>query len=374
MRRALKIAVLQVLFVVAGCGGGSGSPPTPAISDLQPQWHTGSTPQYVAVELPHGFVATATMRSGRITGGFGSSAAVYYRGHITRFGTYHGDGEAIATFATWYNEVVGYSLRKPEGYRALVFENGTIKDLGQLPDPPGTPIFDQHIYDVPRVIGDRGDIYGDSSYGAVLEGFQIVKFHHVGPPQMLVPEFLAHGYITDINRSSTFTGEWLTGNPSGPFATIGYGLNLRLIAGYRASAATGINDRGDVTGYTDPINEDTNFSNVWRAFVWNGASLRLLPSLPNATQMVPSGINNDGDIPGSTCITYRAQVQAACKAFIYDHGTAYVVNALIPNAVGASEPDIALPGISDSGAFVIKTGSGRYLFVRPALDVSDASS
>lgn len=377
MRAFLRIAALCSIPVLASScgGGGAGSIPPASTGRSVPdasrdaQFRTG-LPKYVAVPLPAGFVPSAIMSDGQIPGRSGQVAAIYRRGSIRTLGTLPGGAYSDAKFVNARGDAVGDSGGGPGASyeHAVLFSNGQVRDLGHLPDSPGQ----KHDFNVAEVIDARGDIYGYSTFGAVLGGFALVRFSRTQGPVMLsnVGTRPATGLIHNINSSGTYSVDEILSPPIGPWAAVGRRLSLTFLFGERASNADWVNNNGDIAGYIDPTDEPINQNlGVWTAFVRTRVATTLLPNLPESTSMQPAGINDRGDVVGTSgCI---GEIALLCNnafsdltTFIYTARNMYDMKNLLPTLF-TSAGSSALPGISEDGAFVAQTSTGYYM-VKPS--------
>ena len=371
MKRLFTAAVCcQFALVLASCGGGGGGasgvvPQTvPQAADARLATESASNVRYVAVPLPANFIPQAMMSNGAIPGSTGRFAAVFRRNHVDVLGTF-GDETAVAYYLNSRGAAVGYStVPNSASIRALLFSASTVRDLGRY---PGATDGMRNIVNEALVIGDQEQIYGFSDIPAELGGERLVQFNPDDDSAVAlnpVGGVRAAGFIHNINSDGRYTVDQNdAGFPFGPFAAIGYGRTLSLMIGNHASSAAWINDRGDIAGYIDPVNEVENDAQAWNAFVHENGRTVMLPSFPGALAMKPTGINQKDQIDGTsiTCAGFAC----TSTAFVYLRNTPYSIARLVPS-LGAAQT-VALPGISNQGAFVVQlqTATPRYFIVKP---------
>jgi probable HAF family extracellular repeat protein len=76
-------------------------------------------------------------------------------------------------------------------------------------------------------------------------------------------------------------------------------INLGGLPGSTGSFATGINDAGQVVGYTETQNGLFAF-----ATEWSGGSIISLGRLPGSTDSIANGINDVGQVVGYSYVSY----------------------------------------------------------------------
>lgn len=175
----------------------------------------------------------------------GSTHAVLWReGHMVDLGTLGGD----ASYATAINdagEVVGFSGTAPGTFElhAFSWRDGVMTDLGTLAGGNARA----------TDVNNRGQVVGTSS----------------------------------VDGMNTVPVRWQRGTPRSLSA--------------RDGQASAINDRGQVTGF---------FFAGGGAFLWSAGRIRDLGTLPGASFVQTLGINNRGDVVGYTDV----------DAFLWQHG------------------------------------------------------
>jgi probable HAF family extracellular repeat protein len=213
----------------------------------------------------HGHVAGASDRAD------GSTHAVLWRGgRMIDLGTLGGDN-SYATAVNDSDEVVGFSATTPGGFiqHGFSWRNGVMTDLGVINGGYA------HAYD----INNHGQIVGDSS----VDGMNSVpvRWRH-GTPSPLTTGF---GAASAINDRGQVTGYYFGGHGSFLWSG-GRVTNLGTLPGATFTQSYGINNHGQVVGYTD-----------FDAFVWQHGKMTALPRLAGGGTAAYD-INDRGQIVG----------------------------------------------------------------------------
>jgi len=116
--------------------------------------------------------------------------------------------------------------------------------------------------------------------------------------------------------------------------------DLGTLPGTTTSLCTGLNDRGQATGYSDS-----------HGFIYNGGQLKSLGNLPGHFYNMPRDINNSGHIAGESSDAQFGER----RAFLYANGVLHDLNDLIPRRSGWFL--VEANGINDRGEIV---GTGIY--------------
>lgn len=175
---------------------------------------------------------------------------------------------------------------------------------------------------------------------------------------MSLPAFAAPSYSVNylmpysgnaLNDAGQVAGYWLVGHDfHATFWSPDANLDLGTLGGPQ-SIATGINNRGALTGWSHIENEDFNLR---RAFVYENGSMRALPTLGGKSS---SGIaiNDRGQVAG-TATTYDGHEHA----FLYDSGHMRDLGAL--DGVSSTASDMnnlgQVVGVSGDHAFLYADG------------------
>jgi hypothetical protein len=358
-----RAACLLLLLLLANCAGAGTNltpqraPAVPGASSAGAMFETEAlaAPKYTAEQCP--LTPSAMMRDGQIPGADGNDAAVYDDGHLRNLGKYDG----LPSAASWVNasgDAVGTVFdASNDSFHAILFNSDGAHDLGELPPGPNGPNTDSGA----DVIDNGGEIYGFSSPAGLEGGPQLVRFSLSAPPVPLQPDststpLTSYGTITDINDSGHFSVLSDISPPIGPFAATGFGDELTFMFGEHASASTGINDTDVITGYYDPINEPEDNLSRWTPFIKDKTGVHVLPRLSGANSVQPAGINDDGDVVGSSA-TYNSEGNrvGTPTVFLYTGGHVYDVEKLLSLSFGTTFT--VLSGISNAGSFIVESAS-----------------
>src|SRR6266550_3898088 len=243
--------------------------------------------------------------------------------------------------------------KTPPRPAALATAVGSITDLGNLPGASSAQGF---------AINDRGQVVGCS----YLQFCNLASGSRDPQRAFLWDPITQH--LTDLSLPGTAPSEAFgineTGqvvgfgrirgglvdhaflwNPDVPNGTTGTLTDLGTLAGGSGSAASGVNDRGQVVGcsytsFCDPAN-GTAF--LWTPDVPNGTtgSMIELGTLPGGSGSEASGINNGGQVVGAS-----ADADGTAHAFLWTPGA--------PNGATGTMTDLgSLPGGSAGRAFGI---------------------
>jgi probable HAF family extracellular repeat protein len=212
-----------------------------------------------------------------------SHAFLYENGRMSDLGTLPGGVSSAAYGINNRGQVVGSSDTASGYSHAFLYEHGAMEDLGTLPGPV------PDIYSGAAAINDRGQIAGSSTFAR--------------PPRDSAVLF-QKGVITNIGTLTLYTshstgindrGE-IVGNlgESGSHAFLyrdGSLTDLGTLPGDQASAAQGINDQGQVVGFSS-----SGLSS--RAFLYERGKMVDLGSFPGSDYSQASGINDYGQVVG----------------------------------------------------------------------------
>lgn len=234
--------------------------------------------------------AQAINSSGVVVGGFygrpidsGFAHAFLFNGHMSDLGTlpssYMGiviPNDGYSSWATAINnlgEAVGwgqpgddqFGYDEVNVYHALTFSGGKITDLGTLGS--GVNSFAEGINNLGEIVGYSSYVYPASQWAQDLGPYHAFLY--------------AYGHMYDL------------------------GINP-VLAPYQ-SAATAINDHGQVVGYTSTVSPDlypqapTQWNGVHHAFLDNAGTFKDLGALGlyNSGQSKALAINNSGEIVGT---------------------------------------------------------------------------
>lgn len=255
--------------------------------------------------------ATAINDAGQVVGGvsiaannFTSRAFVLSGGNLTILDRFGGSGGSGATAINSAGTVVGTSS-SPDGFRAFVYANGVMTNLGVL--SAGTDNTSQAWS-----VNDAGQVVGVASTGT---------------------PFAVRAFL------------WQNGVMQ----------NLGVLPNASASAATDINNSGQVVGYA---NIPSPFVQVPHAFLWTSADGMIdLGSLggtgtipPRETGTIPRSINDSGTIVG-----YSTTADNRVHPFVYRNGVMTDLMTLLP--AGHCFTSVEVLAINNDGTIV---GSGTF--------------
>ncbi|MDQ3930424.1 MAG: DUF3466 family protein [Chloroflexota bacterium] len=234
-----------------------------------------------------------------------SHARSHTRYIFTDLGTLPGGTDSRAFGINSRGEVVGNSFVAANAraggfpaYHAFLYSNGKMRDLGTLPGD---------YYSAAYGINDRGDVVGESFS---LRGNSSAFLYRAGHMYDL-GRLSGSGGAHAINSRGQVTGYTATGSssfvqaflwtPTGPKDARGRIIALGTLPGAGDSAGTGINDRGQIAGYT---NRPDYFG--YHAFVWtphgshgSRGVWRDLGTLPGGTSTGAWAINDQGEVAGT---------------------------------------------------------------------------
>lgn len=339
--------VCTVTLALIACSGHSQSP-VPIVKSGASLATQNETIHFNATALPSQFVAYAIMPDGRIPGSYGTSAAVYYGGKITILGAYPNATTTVAASINSAGTAVGYAAMQG-AFHALLFSHGVIHELAAPPSGSYAP------FDLREAlsIDDRGGIYGVATELA-SDSFPILTLYSTSGPGTLVPHTnfdpfpYAKGQLANANSSGDYAFTEIPGLSADPNrrAERGHGLTLtQLFPQYGTSAATWINNDGDITGWVD-------LTNGWQffpltGFIYRHSGITFLPQVAGSNSVEPTGINNRGDVVGYT----------DSGLFHYTHGTIAVITTDL-NIRGQPQP-----GLSDKDEFIVRSNDDNTYYL-----------
>ena len=347
--------ILAVVPTFTACSGGGTRPapaagvlpPAPDGSALIPANAPGRAPAFQTTTLPSGFTPYAIMPDGSITGSQGDDGAVYRRGSVSSLGRYL-DTQTVVTSVNRQGVAVGYALRTsttPAQWFALLFANGHITDLGQPPPPP--TIEAPLAYVRALTINDNGQILG-AAQDIFSTGFPILtRFYRDKAPTLISFATFPfdRGIPFRINNSGQYAFTAIPAFASDVWrAYRGSGDSLtQVFPQYLWSSAGWINDKGTIAGAVNKTNDPSFLPQT--AYVADALGVRYLPNLTGITSMVPTGIDNKGDVSGDA-----SGPSLAGRIFYYSSGSTYDVTASLPPTQGQYR---TIPGMSNKGSFVV---------------------
>jgi probable HAF family extracellular repeat protein len=293
--------------------------------------------------------------SGQVVGQAATSsgaehAFLYSGGTMTDLGTL-GGSNSCATGINNLGQVVGNAdtgglspppLPQPYSH-AFLYSGGTMQDLGTLPGGFGSGAYG---------INDSGQIVGgaNTSYSFPFWGH---AFLYSGTMQDLGTFGAQYSAASGINASGQVVGSYgdfiySTGSANvsvaGPHAFLysdGTMQDLGTLPGAAFSTASGINNSGQVAGYSDYENTSPNH---YRAFLYDDGSMVSLGTLGGQNSWA-SGLNDDSEVVGCAN-TGNGNIHA----FLYGNGVMTDLNSLIPAGSGWTLTDAN--AINDNGQIV----------------------
>jgi len=301
--------------------------------------------------------AWATNNAGQVVGySLGSNGNsvpfVWQSGVLSRVGTL--GGTAAQSWALGVNNsgsVVGqasYNGSASASYtHAFLWSGGASKDLGTLGGVNSTA----------TGINDSGDVVGFANLSG--DGSAAPFLYSNGNMIQLA----GNGDAWAINSSSQIVGD------SGGLPFLYANGQLKTLANLVGTgSAYGINDSGTVVG---EVQQNPRFAETV-GFVWNGGSATYFAPLPGYTSCSASGINQAGQVVGTS------QSATGISAMLFAEGVVYDLNSLIPPNSGwvIQQPT----GINNLGQIVgggIHNGQYRAFLLTPSplvVGVTNAAS
>ncbi|HEY0673596.1 MAG TPA: hypothetical protein VGD27_15060 [Longimicrobiales bacterium] len=338
-----------------------------------------------------------------------------------------GGAVAVGTSVNNAGWIAGYSTRRDNSRGAIVLRDGELDSLGTL-GGRNSAVQWPGINDTGMIVGISFTADADPHNAAwsceafmgatdrTCKGF----YWHGGDMKPLEPLGGYNSFATSVNNNGQIVGWAETavhdntcrGTQVLGFKAVlwepatGRKTMLAPLPGDSASAATAINDRGQVVGISGSCYVAVGDSSARASVLWENGVPREIPNLGGATWNTPMDINeaghvvgfsNIGDEPagsprlfaflwtgGSTAINLqtlggdnmsqayginaRGQVvgrscgATGCRAFLYDHGVMYDLNALLDPQGGKLE---LARHINDAGVITgnITHGGRVKLFV-----------
>jgi len=245
-------------------------------------------------------------------------AVLWRRGRLIDLGTLGGRSSA-ATDVNNRGEIVGWSLVTADQLHAFVWKRGRMLDLGTLGGPTSYA----------TAINDRGDVVGYSSLpggafvvhaflwrggrmtdlgtlnggysealgidnAGVVVGLSSVDGMNAVPVRFAHGRALAlssrYGSAVAVNQRGQIAGTWSGGYGAFLLSHRRFST-LTRVAGEGFAQVFGLNDHGQVVGYT-----------TCHGFVWQNGRVTVLPQLKGSTSGA-LGINNRGQVVGYGAMT-----------------------------------------------------------------------
>jgi probable HAF family extracellular repeat protein len=250
-------------------------------------WTTnGTVVTTTFVETP---IANGVNNSGQVVGQ--DSAYLPYlwqNGTTTELCTLGGPG-GLANDINNHGQVVGESSTASGSEHPFLWQNGTMTDLGTLPGYP---------FGGASRINDSGQVAGTVSLNGSSSG--------------------EHAFV------------W---TPTTPNGTTGVMKDLGTFKTGQKSAASGLNNNGQVVGCAD-LSESGGHLTVQHAFLWQGGKMTDLGTLVSTNhnslaESTACGINDNGQVVGESSGSGGNQ-----DAFLWQNGVMTDLNTLIPSNSG----------------------------------------
>jgi len=299
-----------------------------------------------------GFGGAAITDDGIIVGGAGcvfgpNAAGLWTGGTVQLLPNPGGYDNAEAEDVNEFMQIVGWApLTGSNKPRAVIWEGGVPMLLP--PPPEGTLSFAWAINDSGAIVGTWGNsALGPGSAAAMWIDGQLIGNLH-GDLQTY------ESAATDINDDGQVTG-WM--GQTGLFDGHAYiwddgsVIDLGVIPGGYTAEAQAINEGGHVVGFGRVKQEGYQFG-VLRAFYWDGTQMINLGSLPGHDNSRANALNDIGQIVGSSG-------DPGAAAFLWQHGVMHNLSQLMtPGFESFDNPT----SINNRGEIVFSNGR---ILVRP---------
>jgi probable HAF family extracellular repeat protein len=146
----------------------------------------------------------------------------------------------------------------------------------------------------------------------------------------------------------------------------GVPMDLGSLGGKAWNTPAAINNQGTVVGFADVPGDDTGTAN-YRAFIWTRSTgMQPLPALPGETRSAAFGINNQGQIVGSSRVPHTPN-----HAVLWENGT--IIN-LNQHLVEGSPTLNFANDINDSGTIVGEEDAGPAYVAVPVTSGNASAS
>lgn len=221
---------------------------------------------------------------------------------ITDLGTF-GNG-VQANRVNNAGHVAGLVFLKPEGYRAFLWRDGNMEDLGTLPG--GNMSLASDVNNVGQVVGQAQE---GKRYYAFL--WQNGKMTNLGSFNGRISGARA---MNDQGQVVGFSSSKEAGNTAVLWEN-GRMTALERLPGYEYSFATGINEAGLIVG--DVEREEGNGREARRAVLWRDGKLEELGTLGGEFSMARA-VNDRNHIVGGSTLSKESDAFAC--AFLWENG------------------------------------------------------
>jgi probable HAF family extracellular repeat protein len=257
-------------------------------------WREGAVQELSSLPGANETVAYRINEAGVVVGDSGTDvshvrAVRWDSGTITELGTLPGDEHSTAVGINATGAIVGRSYRiLPSGdqpSRAVLWDDGGVTDLGGLGGN----------FTAASGINNRGQIVGN---GLLPTRAGRAWLWQAGRISVLEPLASGSSWAYDINDRGQVVG--YSSTQDGKFTAVlwegGRITDLGTLPGSYGSIARGINNVGQVVGTTYTADGYAD-----RAFLWAAGAMRELGAIPGHQGAVALGINASGRIVGSIC-------------------------------------------------------------------------
>jgi probable HAF family extracellular repeat protein len=397
-------AVLALAALICGCAGGAGT--TPNLADAHaPAAAAASVPQYHVVALGslggglsagisdnnQSWLSGYSLLSGNAT----VHAALWYAGSniATDLRTLGGTNSAVE----WPNHTAGsvigisqiatadplgeqWSCSYPAGggflpytgqeCRGFIWTNGT---MTPLPTLGGNNGFASGSNAIGQTVGwAETNAHDATCVAPQVLGFQAVMWDRSGAAHALAPlgsdPDSAATAINDRGDAVGISGicQNAVGNQSAARMVLwrqGVPMSIPTLGGAAWNTPEMIDDAEDVVGFSDLPGDQNGAHFNGHAFLWTSAAgTKDLGVLSGDAVSFAYSVNNRGQIVGQSCT-------AGCgssRAFLYQNGTMYDLNALLDPASAAYDLIFA-NDINDEGqiaGLAVDTGTGAIVAFR----------
>jgi probable HAF family extracellular repeat protein len=224
------------------------------------------------------------------------------------------------------NQIVGYTNGEYQSQYAYICENNIWTYLGTLPDLDYSVASD--INDSHQIVGSSFMLGpGGGSRGWILEDSVMSSLGTLGGERSWasaineVGEVVGYAQIYDPDLYIIHACLWIHDAI----------IDLGVLPGETNSAASDINDNGQVCGSSSHQQTTYPFLTVTVPCVWDDGDIIELKLLPGYARGAASGINNDGQVIGWMKTTLSGGIS---RAFIWENGVMTNLNDLIPDGSG----------------------------------------
>ena len=238
---------------------------------------------------------------------------------VTNLGTLGGRGFSQAYGINVRGQVTGYSTAGSEVH-AFLYSNGSMLDLGTLAGGQSGGHGSSGYG-----INDSGQITG-MSYIRVTQEIHAFLYSNGSMIELGIPGSNSSGTSNvglAINARGQITGGASTGHA---FLYSGGSMSDLGTLGGNHSEGLGINAHGQITGWseiagTTTPGATTPGSNRLHAFLYSNGSMIDLGTLGGTISSVGTGINARGQATGYSCTAFVGPRGPLCHAFLYSYGS-----------------------------------------------------